>query len=77
MISILELIFYTLRQYTVCTKMIERFGGKKSLDMHWTSTNIDLSEGGNGQRTLDMSLMLVKSTDSRTGGGSGKSGENA
>ena len=62
--------------------MIERFSGKKSLDIAldiWTSTLIDVSEGGNGQRTLDMSLMLVKFTDSRTGGRSysGKSGEKA
>ena len=52
---------------------------KSPWTLHWTSTLIDVSEGDNGQRTLDMSLMLVKSTDSRTGGGSysGKSGENA
>ena len=52
---------------------------KSPWTLHWTSTNIDLSEGDNGQRALDMSLMLVKSTDSRTGGRSysGKSGENA
>ena len=59
--------------------MIERFSGKSPWTLHWTGTLIDVSEGGNGQQTLDMSLMLVKSTDSRTGGRSysGKSGKNA
>ena len=38
-----------------------------------------MDKGDDGKRTMDMSLMLVKSTDSRTGGRSysGKSGENA
>ena len=54
---------------------------KSPWTLHCTSSNsnIDVSKGDNGQRTLDMSLMLVKFTHSRTGGRSysGKDGENA
>ena len=42
---------------------------KSPWTLHCTSSNsnIDVSKGDNGQRTLDMSLMLVKFTHSRTG----------
>ena len=61
------------------SNLIRVYSYKSPWTLNRTSTNIDVSEGDNGQRTLDMSLMLVKSTDSRTGGRSfsGKSGENA
>ena len=61
------------------SNLIRVYSYKSPWTLNWTSTNIDVSEGDNGQRTLDMSLMLVKFADSRTGGRSysGKSGENA